>query len=603
MESQKLLGKIKHPFTFNIQGVSILRNMRKVIVRTLILLITACSCLSASAATRDKQYRFWVEYSDKNGSIYSLLNPWDFLSEKALARRNRVGYAVNMQDLPVNRNYIQSVAETGVRVLLSSRWMNATLVATSDTALAAQIAALPCVKQVSLVGIYYTKRGIAELAPDAVTDYSVQVPEAERILTKNKSSEDTYNKGYGLGWDQIHQLQGEVLHERGYRGKGIQIAVFDAGFYRANMMQAFDSLFQSGRVLGTYDLVDGGTNVFNDDDHGTQVLSCMAAWQPGVMIGTAPEASYLLIRTEDAGTEMPCEEITWLCAAELADSAGVDMISSSLGYTEFDDKRFGHTYADLNGNTTIITRAANMVWDRGVIVVNSAGNEGDSRWKYIGAPADAAGVIAVGAVDGDGLPADFSSVGPTVDKRIKPDVVAMGKRTTVINSNGYFIRSNGTSYSAPVLAGALACFLQATGIDNPVRTRNLLLLSADHFLNGNNQTGKGLPNFDLALKMLFPPKNLASNPFMGWPENDTVYTALHIKTTYAPSPEGYQYKLKNAIGLTIESGMLFPYEDALYAALLQPRDRGHYKLEIQDGKKKWNCKFYFAGENKKSKDK
>ena len=577
--------------------------MKKGFLRTLVFILIALSTLKASAGSRDKQYRFWVEYSDKNGSIFSILNPWDFLSEKALARRNRVGYAVNMQDLPVNHKYIQSVAETGVRVLVTSRWMNATLVATTDSALAVSIAQLPCVSKVSLMGIYYTRRGIAELAPDAVTDYSMAVADADRILTKNKASEDAEEGEYGLGWDQIHQLHAEALHRAGYKGKGIQIAVFDAGFYRANVMQAFDSLFQSGRLLGTYDLVDGGSNVFNDDDHGTQVLSCMAAWQPGVMIGTAPEASYLLIRTEDAGTEMPCEEITWLCAAELADSAGVDMISSSLGYTEFDDKRFGHTYDDLNGNTTIITRAANMVWDRGVIVVNSAGNEGDSRWKYIGAPADAIGVIAVGAVDADGMPADFSSVGPTADKRIKPDVVAMGKRTTVINSNGYFIRSNGTSYSAPVLAGAIACFLQMTGTDNPVRTRNLVLTSAANFLNGNNQTGKGLPNFELAMKMQHPPNNLTSNPFIGWPEDDNLSAAFYIKTTFMPSHEGYQYKLKNALGLTIESGILFPYENALYAALLQPRDRGHYKLEIQDGKQKWTCKFYFADENKRNKEK
>ncbi|MCC7298160.1 MAG: S8 family serine peptidase, partial [Bacteroidia bacterium] len=455
----------------------------------------------------------------------------------------------------------------------------------------------------SLVGIYNLKRGFAEERPGAALDYSMLLGnEEEKISVKNNVSEKEFYDGYGLGWDQISQINGQALHRAGYRGNGIQIAVLDAGFYRANLMSAFDSLFKTKNFLGSYDLVDGGNNVFNDDDHGTQVLSCMASNAPGVMVGTAPEASYLLIRTEDAGAEMPCEEINWLCGAELADSAGVDIISSSLGYTEFDDSRFGHHYNELNGNTTIITRAANMAWDRGILIVNSAGNEGDGKWKHIGAPADAFGVIAIGAVDRDGDLADFSSVGPTADNRVKPDLVALGKNTTVINSNGYFIHSDGTSFSAPVLAGALACFLQYDGFENPVKTRNLLLLSAQHTLHADNQTGKGLPDMELAMKLSKHDTTVSSvNPFINWPDNDTLTQAFELKTVRKPSTS-YQYKLKNNLGFTLESGILFPYEGVLFAASLEPKDKGFYKLEITDGADKWNCKFYFATPKKSKKN-
>lgn len=575
--------------------------MKKAISGILCILFLSSFSQKTFAASRERQYRFWVEFTDKNGSMFSLLKPWDFLSSRALARRNRVGFSVKMEDLPVNAWYVDSVASKGVRVLLRSRWMNAALVTTTDSAKAAEIANLDCVRKVQLEGIFNVRRGFAEAMPEAAGDFGLSSPEElERYLVKNHIKDGETHNGYGLGWDQISMMHGEALHNAGFKGKGIQIAILDAGFYRANLMQAFDSMYQSGRFLGSYDLVDGGSNVYNDDDHGTQVLSCMASNVANIMIGTAPEASYLLIRTEDAGSETPAEEITWLCGAELADSAGVDMISSSLGYTEFDDKRFGHTYEDLNGNTTIITRAANMAWDRGLLVVNSAGNEGDGRWKYIGAPADAWGVIAVGAVDADGDKADFSSFGPTADKRIKPDLMALGKGATVINSNGYYIHSNGTSYSAPVLAGSVACFLQYLSDRNPIQARKFILLSGKDYLSANNNSGHGIPNFELAMKIADGTKaqvSSSSQPFMFWPDNDTLNQAFEIKTLRTPE-NGYHYKLKNILGFTLESGTLFPYEGILYAALINPTENGHFKIEITDGKEKWNCKFYFAGKTK-----
>jgi serine protease AprX len=418
--------------------------------------------------------------------------------------------------------------------------------------------------------------------------------ETNKIDIKTKVKSEDYNDGYGLGWKQISMMNGQFLHKAGYKGDGIYIAVLDAGFYRANRISAFDSLFQSKRFLGSKDLVDVGSDVFNDDDHGTHVLSCLASNANGVMTGTAPNASYLLIRTEDAGSETPAEEVQWLCGAEYADSMGIDLISSSLGYTEFDDKSFGHHYNELNGYTTLITRAANLAWERGIIIVNSAGNEGDGDWKYIGAPADAMGVIAVGAVDENGFKSDFSSFGPTADNRIKPDLVALGQRTTVINSNGYCIRSNGTSFSAPVLAGAVACLIQANIDKSPAQIRKILMLSSSQYLGPDSKTGHGLPDFELALAMSKPESFRSADnaiPFLNLPQ-DSIFTAFDLRSTLSPA-KSYTYKLYNHKGGVEESGTIFKHEGLLYTIRITPKKKGKYTLEIADGAVKWTSGFYF----------
>jgi serine protease AprX len=577
--------------------------MKSLTPKPFLILLILFFCSEIQAGTRDRVYKFWVELTDKKDNEYSLLRPWDFLSSRAIARRERAGSGTTLEDLPVTQKYINAVGQTGVKVLLASRWMNAVLVSTTDSALSIALKELYFVKNVSLMGIWNRKRGMAETAPDAVEQMSLTASEApKRIEVGNKVKDEDYHDGYGLGWKQISQINGQYLHQQGYKGSGIRIAVLDAGFYRADRMAAFDSLFQTDRYLGSVDLIDRGTGVFEDDDHGTNVLSCLASYAPGVMIGTAPEASYMLIRTEDAGSETPSEEVQWLCGVEYADSAGIDMISSSLGYTEFDDSRFGHKYEDLDGHTTLITRAANMAWDRGMIVVNSAGNEGDEKWKHIGAPADAAGVIAVGAVDEDGNRAAFSSIGPTADGRVKPDLMALGKRTTIINSNGYYIRSNGTSYSAPVLAGAVACFLQAAYANSPVFVRKMIMLSSQQYLGGNNHNGSGLPDFKVALGILHGKLDGTSTkaPFLDWPNGDTLTQGFDLKTMLAPGAT-YMYKLKNAKGKTLVQGSLYKYEGMVYAARIEPTEAGEYVLEVSDEKEIWKSRFYFAPIKEKKK--
>lgn len=573
------------------------QTMKHLVLITIGLIATTGVVTAKSQSTSaDRNFKFWVTFTDKKSSPYSILRPWDFLSNRSISRRQKAGNVVTIDDLPVVSKYVTGVSSTGAKVLLTSRWLNGALVYTSDSSVATVISKLGFVKDVKLTGTFFKKRGAADWNSDNVVQSIESELENARISVKNKVSAEDYHDGYGLGWSQISQLNAHRLHKAGYRGKGIYIAVFDAGFYRANRMEVFDSLFLQNRVLGTADMVEPGSEVYADDDHGTQVLSCLAANVPGVMIGTAPDASYFLIRTEDAGTETLSEEYQWLCAAEYADSAGVDVISSSLGYTEFDDARQSHKYSDLNGKTAVISIAANMAFNRGILVVNSAGNEGDESWHHIGAPADAPGTIAVAAVDEDGRIAAFSSRGPSADNRVKPDVSAMGKRAVVVNSNGYFIRSNGTSYSAPILAGALACLLQSDYTASPEIIRLRMQYSGNHADKPDHEYGNGLPDFELAMLMGKLVKPVTENiPFTNWPElNDTLHYSFLLQTLRMPD-QGYTFKLKaeNRRGNQVGS-FTHPFA-SMYAARVMPVATGNYELEVSDGVQIWKTRFYFEG--------
>lgn len=568
-------------------------NMRcKGLMARILLLTVGLAVLPVSGAN-GTVYKFWVELKDKVGSNHSILRPSEFLSERALLRRKKAGIPVTTADLPVSPLYIRLVADSGVRVLQSSRWMNALLIETTDSSKATAIGRLTPVKSVSLLGMWSRKRGPAVTNPDAFGEMELK-EEEEKIAVRNRMNDIPWNNGYGMGYDQIRQLHGEWLHSRGYKGNGMLIAVLDAGFYKVNRLAAFDSLFRRGGVLATRDFVDGDASVYNDDDHGTEVLSCMAANVPGVMVGTAPQAAYMLLRTEDAGSEFPVEEANWLIGAEFADSMGADIINSSLGYTEFDMESLSHRYQDLDGETTLITRAANMASSRGLMVVNSAGNEGDGSWKYIGAPADAAGVIAVAAVDKYGRRAGFSSLGPTADRRVKPDLAAMGERTVVASPSGYFIRSNGTSFSSPVLAGMMACAMQYLQTKTAAEVRRLVTLSASGFPGGDAMTGYGIPDFSkLALIVDGPPADTSLPVFISWPDQDTVFGAFAVKTVMPPS-KSWTYRLTRTRGGLVAGGNLDAFEGKVFGTVIEPAGEGSYELEVSDGSHTWKKQFYYA---------
>jgi len=308
----------------------------------------------------------------------------------------------------------------------------------------------------------------------------------------------SYELEYGSSWWQTGMHNGHILHSKGFRGKGITIAVIDAGFYNADVISVFDRLRENGQILGTRDFVTPGADVYRGQSHGMAVLSIIGGYKTGELIGTAPDADFWLLRSEDGGSEYVIEEDNWIAAAEFADSVGTDIINSSLGYSDFDDPVQNHTYADMDGNTTRVSRAADLAVSKGMLVVVSAGNEGGQLWKFITAPADADSALTVGAVDQTRYVAVFSSRGPSADGQVKPDVMALGKGTYISNPDGSIRQGNGTSFSAPVIAGLSACLWQSDRDASVMELHAAICESADRFTQPDGDYGNGIPDFNLA---------------------------------------------------------------------------------------------------------
>lgn len=315
-------------------------------------------------------------------------------------------------------------------------------------------------------------------------------------IFENFSHPDGTNLEYGVSFRQINMLGGDVLHDYGFLGRGKLIAVIDGGFFKVNELPAFDSLINAGRIIDTYDFIERNKQVYEDSPHGMQVLSTMGGNLPGQLVGTAPNADYVLLRSELTSSEFLTEEEYWVSAAEYADSIGADIINSSLGYTTFDDPSQDHTYQDMNGNTTRVTIGADMAASKGILVVNSAGNSGNNSWKFIGAPADADSILSIGAVDSTGKLAGFSSRGPSSDGQVKPEIVAMGQLTVLSATSGSgVVRGNGTSFSSPVIAGLAACLWEAHPELSAMQIRQSIIESASQFNTPDGNLGYGIPDF------------------------------------------------------------------------------------------------------------
>jgi hypothetical protein len=462
------------------------------------LLKVFITVLSLTLAIRGQgQYsRHIIELTDKGPTPYTLSNPGSFLSAQALKRRMTFNIPVDSTDLPVPAAYLDSISAAGkVSILNTSRWFNRVLIQTSDAAALQKINGFPFVKKMAPVAA----RPVQAVQPVTKFDETM----TQQPLTAQLPSGITENSfNYGNSSGQIHLHEGEFLHNAGFHGEGMTVAVLDAGFFGYLANPAFDSIRAAGGILGTWDFVRNETPVNEDHPHGMYCFSIMAANMPGVLVGSSPHASYYLFRTEDAATEYPVEEQNWTAAAEIADSLGVDLITSSLGYYQFDDPAFNHTYADLNGHTTMITRAADMAVSKGMIVTNSAGNSGSSAWKYINAPSDGDSVLAVGAVNVNGETASFSSFGPSADGRVKPDVSSVGWGTFVAGTNGTAIQGNGTSFSNPNLAGLILCLWQAFPEFRNTEILAAVVKSSDQYDHPDDRKGYGIPNMRVAYQML-----------------------------------------------------------------------------------------------------
>lgn len=429
---------------------------------------------TAFAQTR---YRYLVLLKDKNGTPFSVNQPLDFLSQRAIDRRFKQGIRINESDLPPNPSYLNSIAQTGATVIYKSRWMNAALVEATEA------------QKDAILNLSFVK-GI---------EFNRPLKQVRSRNTFDKFAiENTETLNYGDANAQILMLGADKMHEQGFNGEGMLIAVLDDGFLNVNTSACLQHLVSNNRILQVYDFVDNDQTVYTQGGHGTSVLSTIAGYVPNQMIAPAFEAQFALFRTEDVATETRVEEAYWLFAAERADSLGADIINTSLGYSLFDNPTDNYTTAQIDGNTALCTRAADLAAERGMVVVISAGNSGSSSWGIITAPADADSVLAVGAVDRNGNYASFSSRGNTADGRIKPDVVAVGSGTALCNTSGFPSSSNGTSFSAPLISGLVAGFWQA----NPHLTANEVLTcirkSGHQYNSPTVQLGYGKGNFERA---------------------------------------------------------------------------------------------------------
>ncbi|TBN13767.1 S8 family serine peptidase [Hyunsoonleella pacifica] len=424
----------------------------------------------------------WVFFTDKENVASSIANPITILSQKAINRKQRHNILIDVRDVPVNENYIDQIkSANGITVLAKSKWFNAVHVRGSQI----NIEALTNLSFVSTID--FASR---DLNTTKVLNQKQEL-KLEGVLT---------NFNYGNAANQIEMFNGDKLHELNYTGSGITIAILDSGFPNVNTITAFQRARDEGLILGTYDFVNRDDNVYTatTSNHGTLVLSDIAGYIENQFVGTAPDASYYLFITEDATSETPAEESYWVEAAEVADSLGVDIINTSLGYSDFDGTKYDYEPSDMNGNTAFITKGANIAFEKGLLLVTSAGNSGN--WG-VTAPADSPNVLSVGAVDESGNYVSFSSVGTQFQITQKPDVVAQGGLSYVITENNTIARANGTSFSAPILAGGIACLWQALPDKTNAELMELVRASASQYNTPDNFLGYGIPNLQSALNV------------------------------------------------------------------------------------------------------
>lgn len=452
----------------------------------LLMFLTVAVFAQAQVATNV----YWVQFADKSNSPYSIDNPEAYLSERALQRRANLGIGIDEYDLPVNPQYLQAVADCGAQLINPSKWLNGVSVYTTDASV---------IEAINALGFVTTVRNCPN-NPEAQLRKERWLADEMKPVAANRAT----NGFYGGAEAQVTQLKANMLHDMGFDGTGVIIAVLDGGFQGTPDQSCFDNMREEGRLLGVREFVYGQTSVYTQGTHGTSCLSTMAAYVPNTFVGTAPKASYYLIHTEDGDSENIIEEYNWVSGAEYADSLGVDVCSTSLGYINFDMTQWNHPFEHFDGKTAPMTIGAEIAASRGMICVNAAGNEYAGNCT-LGIPADAEHILTIGAVDASGVRADFSSTGPTYDGRIKPDVMAMGSGTYVASGYGDwwpYYNGSGTSFATPVLAGAVACLRQARPYASVQEICDAIRACGDRTNNPDNYYGYGVPDFSLALELL-----------------------------------------------------------------------------------------------------
>lgn len=528
-----------------------------------------------------------IKFKDKIGTPFSISQPLQFLSQRAIDRRQRQRLLIDETDLPITPRYIDSIRLSGnVIIINQSKWLNQVCIFTTDQT------ALQKINQFSFV---QNSSPVKRKSPPTFITRNKYLQNSNSTNT-NTSTQDGNVFSYGNSYDQIHIHEGEYLHNKGFRGEGMLLSIIDAGFYHYLTLPAFDSVRMNQQIVETFDFVKNSPEVNSEDPHGMECFSIIASNMPDQLIGSSNKAHFLLYRSEDVNSESPLEEQNWIAAAERSDSAGADVITTSLGYNLFDNPQFNYTYPDMNGQTSMIAHAASMAAKKGMIVLAAAGNEGNVPWHYIITPADADSILSVGAVNTSGLVGSFSSYGPSSDGRVKPTVASVGVGTYLSSPNGTIIRGNGTSFATPNLAGLVTCLWQAFPEFTNMEIIESVKKSSSIYLSPNNRIGYGIPNFRIAYENLAHQRYLKALAILG-NQNIKVYpnpakdnfTVMIKSQTAGPAT----LQLYDVSGKLCFTKNIILQKDEIQTFLFnnfQPLNKGIYFLKLNDGNSQQSIK-------------
>ena len=551
--------------------------MKKILLLLPVLLLVAGLCSIAQFS------KYIIRFKDKAGTPFSINTPSQYLSPRSIQRRVRQNIAIDSTDLPVTPRYIDSIRLAGnVTILNKSKWFNEVCIQTTDAAALAKINSFPFV--ISSNAVMRVQSGNRENTTTR-DKFNESFSQTATGTNASRTTGDFFN--YGSSFAQIHIHEGEFLHNNGFRGEGMLMAVFDAGFRNYLTITAFDSVRNNNQIVETYDYVKNENSVNEDDTHGMYCFSTIASNWPGQLVGSCNKAKYYLYRTEDVASEYPIEEQNWVAAAERADSIGVDVFTTSLGYSTFDNPVFNHTYAQMNGKVTLIARANAMAAKKGIISVVAAGNDGNNSWHFIATPADADSIVSVGSVNNSGVVSTFSSYGPSSDGRVKPTVASVGEGTALAGSNNQPIFGSGTSFATPNLAGLITCLWQAFPEFTNMQIIEAIKKSSSIYSTPNDRIGYGIPNFHKAYDDLFQQRAvLQVNTILGnnnwikaYPNPFKGKFSVLIKSKFSGT---MVFKLLGADGKLYATSVVNTVQDQVQLISfdnLQPLNKGVYILK------------------------